>query len=143
MNKPIFSLCFLGALVALSACESTSTPAAAAPASIEIAGTWVTPFGEDVITKDKWNTAKVAAYDNAKNVAYTQNAADDKYNPNQFNKVVWTEPKGDTFYYCIADYGKGTLALAQASTLTADDKDPENAGCGGKFPWTKCKKKAQ
>lgn len=149
----------LVAVVALSAggCASEATPAATASsdagvtgdgaadgtpaAAIELLGTWTTNFGSDeTITADKWGPQKIAAFDNATNVAYTQNPPDDKYGPNKFSKQVWTEPKGNVFYYCTVDYGKDSMDLAKASTLTADDKDLAKAGCGG-FGWTKMTKK--
>lgn len=111
-------------------------------AVFELIGTWATPFGtDDVITQTMWNKAKVVEFDNAANVGFTQEPADDPYNPNKFNKVIWTEPKNNSFYYCMVDYGKDSLALAKASTLTADASDPDTKGCGGKFPWTKATKK--
>ncbi len=147
---------------ALSACDSDSaTPASSAAAdtargdssgadsasgdtsaaAIELVGTWATNFAtEEVITADKWGPQTIASFDNAQNVAYTQNPPDDKYGPNKFSKQVWTEPKGDVFYYCTVDYGKDSLELAKASTLVADDKDPEKSGCAG-FGWTKMTKK--
>ncbi len=119
-----------------SAGDSTSAGA------FELIGTWATPYGtDDVITQTTWNGAKLAEYDNAGNVAYTQEPATDPYNPNKFNKIIWTEPKNNAFYYCMVDYGKDTLDLAKASTLTADASAPDTAGCGGAFAWTKVTKK--
>ncbi len=113
-----------------------------AAAVFELIGTWATPYGtDDVITQTMWNKAKIVEFDNAANLGFTQEPADDPYNPNKFNKVIWTEPKNNSFYYCIVDYGKDSLALAKASTLTADASDPDNKGCGGSFPWTKATKK--
>jgi hypothetical protein len=134
--------------VVLGGCASddTSAPATTTASStvIEVSGTWSTPFGDETITATAWKSSvgqmAIVSADNSKNVAYTQNAADAPYGPNQFNKIVWTEPKDNAFFYCMVDYGKDTLALAQASTLTADDKDPAKGGCGG-FPWTPMTKK--
>ena len=104
---------------------------------IEIAGSWKSNFGtEEVITHAKWGTAAIAKYDNDKNVAITQSAPDDMWTPNKFNRLVWTNPLGNDFYYCTADYGLDSLAAAETSTQTADSSDPENSGCGN-FPWTK------
>lgn len=142
---------------ALAACDSDATPAAASgsadatsgdaagadssAAAFELIGTWTTNFAtEEVITAQKWGPQALISFDNAGNVAYTQNPPDDKYGPNKFSKQVWTEPKGDVFYYCTVDFGKDSLDLAKASTLVADDKDPANSGCGG-FGWTKMTKK--
>lgn len=142
---------------ALTACDSDSNTTSTATASdasgadaanadtsaapFELIGTWTTNFAtEEVISAQKWGPQTIASFDNAKNVAYTQNPPDDKYGPNKFSKQVWTEPKGEVFYYCTVDYGKDSLELAKASTLVADDKDPDNSGCGD-FGWTKMTKK--
>lgn len=123
----------------------TSGGDAAVAAAIEIAGTYNDNFGgSETIASDKWQfsfgTSTIAEYDNAKNNAYLQAPADDKFNPSKFSKIVWTEPKADSFYYCTVVIGAATLDLAKASTLTADDKEPEKSGCGG-FGWTKLTKK--
>ncbi|MBM4343502.1 MAG: hypothetical protein FJ100_09010 [Deltaproteobacteria bacterium] len=117
----------------------------AAAAAIEIAGTYNDNFGgSETIASDKWQfsfgTSTIVQYDNAKNDAYLQAPADDKFNPSKFSKIVWTEPKVDSFYYCTVVIGAATLDLAKASTLTADDKNPEKTGCGG-VGWTKLTKK--
>jgi hypothetical protein len=44
--------------------------------------------------------------------------------------------ESNSFYYCMIDYGKATLAEAIASTKVADSSDPDTGGCGG-FSWTK------
>lgn len=125
-----------------AACTSESPPAAV-PA-LEIAGSWTSPFGAETITNQSWafsfGTSAIVLYDNAKNTAFLQAPKDDKYNPSKFSKVVWTEPKADAFHYCTIDLGKDSLALAQASTLVADDKSPDSAGCAG-FAWTKLTRK--
>lgn len=129
---------------ASDASDATGADSAAGDASasvIELVGTWTTNFAtEEVITAEKWGPQTIVSFDNAGNVAFTQNPADDKYGPSKFSKQVWTEPKAGVFYYCTVDYGKDSLALAKASTLVADDKDPDNSGCGG-FGWTKMTKK--
>ena len=128
-----------------SAADGTAADGTAADGSaattIELLGTWATNFGSDeTITADKWGPQKIASFDNAANVAYTQNPPDDKFGPNKFSKQVWTELKGNSFYYCTIDYGKDSIDLAKASTLVADSKDPDKSGCGG-FGWTKMTKK--
>lgn len=126
---------------ASDATTSQDSADSAAAAAIELVGTWTTNFGSDEkITADKWGPQKIASYDNAANVAYTQNPPDDQYGPNKFSKQVWTEPKANVFYYCTVDYGKDSLDLAKASTLVADDKDLDKKGCAG-FGWTKMTKK--
>ena len=108
---------------------------------IAIAGTWKNNFGgNDVISSRSWasmgSTMAMSLFDNAKRWAITQNPADDQYNPSKFNRIVWTAPSGGNFYYCMVDYGLDSVALAQATTKTADDSAPDKSGCGG-FSWTK------
>lgn len=134
----------LGVALSLGACGTTATPAAtadagsadAAKAAFELIGSWSGAFGAEVIDATTWNGNAIAAYDNDKNIAYTQAPKDDKYNPSKFSKMVWTDIKDSSFYYCTVDYGKDSLALAQASTLTSESTAPDKSGCGG-FPWTK------
>ena len=86
------------------ACGDDTQNGSASPArgKLEIAGHYHDSFGEDVVISDAaWDTtsadgssnSKVIEFDNDKNFAITQNAADDKSEPNKFNKNVWTEPK--------------------------------------------------
>jgi len=104
---------------------------------IAIAGTWKNNFGgTDTISSRKWNTAAISLFDNVKHWAITQNAADDKYYPSKFTKVVWTKSSGGSLSYCMVDFGLDSVALAQATTKIADDTAPDNGGCGG-FSWTK------
>ncbi len=109
---------------------TTATP-------IAIAGKYTDSFGgKSIISSRFWDTAWIVEFDNAKRVAITQNAADDKYNPSKFSKVVWTAPAAGSFYTCTVDYGLDSAALASATTKTADDSAPDKSGCGG-FSWTK------
>jgi hypothetical protein len=104
---------------------------------IEIAGTWMSNFGfTETISSDAWGVTAVIKYDNSQNVAITQSPPDDMFNPDKFNKIVWTEIAGDQFYYCYVDYGRDTAEDAENTTNTADATDPENGGCGG-FAWTR------
>ena len=136
----LFAMSAIG--LTLLGCESAApaSPSAAAT-TIEIAGTWNDGFGgSETIATDKWvfplGTSAILEFDNAKNTAFLQAPKDDKYNPNKFSKIVWTEPAADSVHYCTVDMGKDTLPLAKASKLTADDKDLVGKGCGG-FGWTK------
>jgi len=105
--------------------------------SLEIEGAWLSNFGmEETISAEAWNTQSVVSFDNAENTAVTQNAADAAFSPEKFNKIVWTEPEADSFYYCTVDYDLDSAELAGASTKTADPEDPETTGCSG-FSWTK------
>ena len=106
--------------------------------SIEVAGDWQNQFGmEEVIDDKMWAGFIMIEFDNAKNLAITQNAKDDKYNPGKFNATVWTEPTADGFAYCQYVFGKDTADEAKSAKNTADEKDLKK-GCGG-FEWTKDK----
>jgi hypothetical protein len=104
---------------------------------LAIAGSWRSNFGfDETITDHAWNDSLVVEFDNATRTAYTQNAATDAFNPRKFNKVLWTTPVGNSFYYCMVDYGQASLAAAKASLKVADAANPDVGGCGG-FSWTK------
>lgn len=103
---------------------------------IEVVGTWDTQFDStEVITEESWNSASIVEYDNDENVGILQSPPDDEFTPNQFSRVVWTEPEGDVFYYCTVEFGLETAEEARNSTATADDTDPANGGCN-MFAWT-------
>ena len=122
------SLFFLGLALAVPACGSDE---------IEIAGTYTSSFGGmETITSMVWNGTPVRSYDNDMNFAITQNPADSMFGANQFNKIVWTEKAGKSFYYCFVDFGKPTAMAAETSTQTANSSMPDTSGCGG-FSWTK------
>ncbi|MDH5675680.1 MAG: hypothetical protein OEZ06_26385 [Myxococcales bacterium] len=103
---------------------------------IEVAGDWSSEWGDESIDDASWAGSAVVSFDNDANEAITQTPEDDMYNPGKFNKIVWTEPGDDGFYYCTVDYGLDSADDAEASAMTADDSDPANDGCGG-FSWTK------
>ena len=105
---------------------------------IEISGTWNSSFGgTETISSEAWGETTVVDFDNAENVAIIRNPDDDMFNPGKFNRVIWTEPKDGSFYYCWVDFGLDTEAEAKESDATADDSDPDTTGCGGTNPWTK------
>jgi hypothetical protein len=109
----------------------------AATAPSEIIGTWDNNFGgTEVITETAWNSSAVVGSDDAKNVVYTQFPDDDAFSPNKFAKTVYTEPKDDSFYFCMLVYSADTLEAAIADTSVADASDPDNSGCGS-FSWSK------
>jgi hypothetical protein len=111
--------------------------AAGGPESIEIAGVYASNFGaEEIITEDAFNGTPIRAYDNDENFVITQNPPDASFNPDLFNRIVWTEKEGEIFYHCFVDFGLETLEAALESEQTADDSDPETRGCGG-FAWTR------
>jgi hypothetical protein len=103
-------------------------------APLEIIGSWDNNFGgADIITATEWSSfgapSNIVEYENDANVVYTESSG-------MFSKIVYTDVESDSFYYCIIDYGKATLAEAIASTKVADSSDPDASGCGG-FSWTK------
>lgn len=124
-----------GLAMVTTACGSEDQSPAATPTELEVAGTWTTDFGTEVLTTADWNGSAIVRYDNKANVAFTQNSATASWSPNKFNKLVWTQPSGTTFYYCTVSFDHDTLALAEASTQTADSADLTGKGCGG-FAWT-------
>ncbi len=104
---------------------------------LEIAGTWTSNFGgTETITAERWGTAAVITFDNARNSAVLQNPPDDAFAPDLFARVMWTEPAADAFHYCWVDFGLETRMAAETSTRTADPSRPDQTGCGG-FPWTR------
>ncbi len=104
---------------------------------LEIRGLWVTQFESvEGVASHKWGEATVVEYDNAANWAITQHAADAMWNPSKFSKIVWTELSEGRFYYCTVEFGLETAGAAKNSAMTANDSDPDNAGCG-MFSWTK------
>ena len=113
---------------------SKMTPAPA----IEIAGTWSDTFGSPPlhITSTMFGLDTVISYNNANRTAITQTVSTDMYNPDKFNKVVWTATANGSFYLCTVEYGQTTAVAAAGTTKTADATDPANSGCGG-FGWSK------
>jgi len=103
---------------------------------IEVQGTWLSSFDTtETISSDAWNTQEIVLFDNAENLAVTQNTADAEFDPGKFNKNVWTEPEAGSFHYCTVAFGVDTAALAEAAANTANATDPESGGCGD-FSWT-------
>lgn len=106
-------------------------------AEIEIGGTWESSFGgTETISSEAWGDADVVSFDNDENVAITQNADDAEFNPGKFNRIVWTEPEDDSFYYCWVAFALDTEQEALDSDATADASAPDESGCGD-FAWTK------
>lgn len=136
------------ATIALAACGTTTSSAGASDTangdaggdtsdSAGIYGTYSSNFGGyEEISPAMWNETTIVKLDATARVAITQNPANDKYNPSQFSKTVWTAPAGGSFYYCTVDYGLASADLASASTKTADASAPDSSGCSG-FSWTK------
>ncbi len=114
-----------------------------APAGgIEVAGMWMSMYGDETIDDMMWGGSALISYDNTANEAITQGAPteDDAgvEMDGTFSKIVWTEPENGAFYYCFVAYLEPTATAAIAASMPADDSDPDNGGCGdGDFPWTK------
>jgi hypothetical protein len=109
--------------------------------ALEVEGTWVSNFDSmEVITNDSWGYMEVVSFDNEENIAITQNAGDDMFNPDKFNRVHWTDVDGATFHYCVAVFGIDTAEQAALEPAKVDEGDLDGAGCGG-FPWTELTRK--
>ncbi|MGM0578436.1 MAG: hypothetical protein ACQEXJ_22110 [Myxococcota bacterium] len=135
---PLAWLAAITLALAPSGCDDDTSGGGPGEADgVEVAGTWDTDYDTTLaITADAWGEQVLAGYDNAINVAVTQNPADAEFDPEKFNRLVWTEPAADgAFWYCTVDFGLDTEQAAWDSEATADDSDPANGGCGG-FPWT-------
>jgi len=112
---------------------------------LEIAGTWQNEaFGEtDVIDADSWSqdfgtgptVSAIVEFSNSENYAIRKAPHDAAFDPDKFDRTVWTEIDGDSFYYCTPDHGLDTAEEAAASSTAVDADDPDT-GCDG-FPWTK------
>lgn len=118
------------------------------PTHLEVAGNWEnTGFGEeDAIDDVSWaqtfgggtdsaltTVSTITKFDNATNTVIVEDEM------GAFGRWVWTEVDGDSFYYCMVDFGLASAEDAENSSKTADDGDLEGSGCGG-FPWTKLTK---
>ena len=105
---------------------------------IEIEGSWTSEFGAEEISSTSWAGSEVTMFDNDDNVAITRNPDDAEFDPGKYNRNVWTEPEGGSFYYCTPAYGLESEEDALSSTAPADDSDPATNGCGeGSFAWTR------
>jgi len=104
-------------------------------AASELVGTWVTPWGDEVISETRWQTATIVSFDNSANRAITQMPEDDEFNPSKYSRITWTDPDNEVFHYCTEAYGQESEADAEAAEGAADPSDLE-AGCSG-FPWTR------
>jgi len=113
---------------------------------IEIAGTWEnTDFGQtDVIDAESWSqdygtgptVSAIVKFSNSANFAIRQAPHDALYDPDKFDRTVWTDVDGGVFYYCTIDHGLDTAEEAEARTTAFDANDVDGIGCDG-FPWTK------
>ncbi|MEM7678154.1 MAG: hypothetical protein AAF449_19355 [Myxococcota bacterium] len=106
----------------------------------ELVGEWSSLFGDETITSTSWASGILVEFDEAQNFAVTQNQPTADFFPSKFNKIVYTEPVDDSFFYCFVDFGLDTAAEARTSTQTADATDPASGGCGN-FTWTQLTRK--
>ena len=68
--------------------------------ALEVAGIWNDNYGGWVITDDSnWGHDTIHQFDNEANWVITQSPADNLYTPNQYSKVVWTEPAADGVWW--------------------------------------------
>ena len=137
--------------VASAGCDGDDDEAAkndTTNAHLEVAGNWEnTDFGEeDAIDDTSWSQTFGAAIGNAMTTDFTITKFDNAANTviledpdGKFNRWQWTDVDGDSFYYCMVDFGLDSAEDAENSTKTADDSDPETSGCGT-YPWTKLTK---
>ena len=139
----------------LAACGSSDEPPpnpVKEEGPLEIEGTWSSNFGgTEIIGADAWvseyedlegNTVaieqRIEAYSNSENEIVTQNPDDAGYEPSKFNRIIWTEMEGDSFYFCTTDHGLESAADAIARNTAADTSNKDESGCGADdFPWTK------
>jgi hypothetical protein len=121
--------------------DAGEQPDAAPQGPIDIAGSWHSSFGGmEVIASATWttpfDTITVVEYDNATNTVILQNPDSAMYNAGKFSKVVWSDPQGDTFYYCTLVFGLDSAQAARDDGAHADASDPAHSGCGD-FAWTR------
>jgi hypothetical protein len=115
-------------------------PDVVVPGPSALIGSWHTNFdGTEVITANTWSGANIVAYTSGVTVVYTHNPPSDPYNPRKFSRYVYTEPVGDSFYFCQIVYDADTLEAAQTDPKVADATKLETNGCSG-FSWTKATK---
>ena len=122
-------------------CDSEANNEDDAASTFELIGTWDNAFdGQEIVTAQEWDfgyaKSAVTSFDNQANMAVLQNGPTAEFNPNQYSKVVWTEPDALGFFYCTVAFGLETEAAALAAADTADRTDPDTSGCAT-FPWTK------
>ncbi len=112
--------------------------------AIAIAGTWTSDFGEEIITNTTWSNylvQTVVAFDNATRTAILRNPPDAEWGPNDYSRVEWIGPEGDTLRYCVVVYGQTSEEAARNTAAEGvDQADLDGTGCAG-FPWSKLTRK--
>ena len=111
--------------------------------TLDIVGTWVDPFAtEHVISEAEWRQTSdgdtsvytISTFDRTSMLVIAENGADNAFNPGKFSRFDWTQ-MNDRLFFCQSVFDSET-AEAAADAEGADPSDPENAGCGGMFPWS-------
>ena len=106
----------------------------------ELIGEWSSAFSDETITATMWNADQIIEFDNEANVVITQTSSSSMFFANLFNKIEYTEPANDAFFYCTTLFGQPSAEVARTSTQTADATDPATGGCAG-FAWTELTRK--
>ncbi len=107
---------------------------------LEIIGVYASNFGsEEIITDERFNGAAIQRFDNGERWLVTQTSTSSSFNPGLYNRIAWTLPTGDIFYYCFEDFGLPSVEAAATSTMRADPSNPEDGGCG-MFSWTRLRR---
>jgi hypothetical protein len=144
MIRSSFTAVRIGLLVGLTlgafgCAEGDIEPAAGDGAGIEIEGTWGNAlFGEtDVIDDESWSSdfgdgptvSEIVEFSNSERYAVLSGADFTDPEKTVYSRIVWTEPEGDSFYFCTATFGCETAEL----TATGDGDD-ENMICDAPMP---------
>lgn len=108
---------------------------------LEIVGDWVDDIASTyTITSDTWiqvvagytSQFNLLTFSNDDGFLIAQNADTNDWFANLYSRFDWTWVSGE-LWVCQSAYDAATEGDAEAAS--ADDSDPENAGCGG-FPWS-------
>ncbi|MCC6621344.1 MAG: hypothetical protein IT385_08815 [Deltaproteobacteria bacterium] len=106
--------------------------------TIEVKGSWTSEFGDEDITETHWNgfcVQAIARFDNDDNVAVLETLSGDGCGTG-FSRVVWLEPAGDTFHYCVTAFGAESADAAAGAPEVGIDRAALTTGCSG-FGWSK------
>ena len=128
----------VAACVCLPACAGDDEPVDAA--ALEIEGEWESDFmSTEVISAESWSVDASFGASSSEIVDFSNddNAAVLLAEDGTYERKVWTEVDGDSFYYCTVAFTKMTAEEAVTQSEPADATDPATGGCGmGDFAWT-------
>lgn len=133
--------CLVVAAVGAPACDDSGDDGDKTQ-TIELVGAWTSDFGDETISATRWDGfcgQEIATVDNAANVAVLKTVSGQDCGVG-FNRVVWLEPSGDSFYYCTTAFGAETAAAAAGAPEQGVDRADTATGCAG-FPWSHLTKK--